>query len=69
MTSPLQRAPDDLGKCAEIVAGYAGKELEGVTQELRRIAGMLKPLRLGEFGVVNADGTITPTGRCRMKKR
>jgi hypothetical protein len=68
MQSPMQRVPADLAKCAEVVEGYSNEELKAVARTLGRIAGMLKPLPLGEFGVVQKDGTITPTNRVRMPR-
>ncbi len=66
MRSPLQNCVEELRVCAGIVGEYSGKELADVTRRLERVAEMLAPLGLGEFAVVNLDGSITPTGRERM---
>jgi hypothetical protein len=64
----MQRVPADLAKCAEVASRYSDEDLKAVAKTLGRIAGMLKPLPLGEFGLVQKDGTITPTNRVRMPR-
>jgi hypothetical protein len=75
--TPLQSLVPDLRADAEKLATWAATQnvpevrqtLTNYAENLARYAAMLAPLNLGEFSVVNPDGSRTPTNRVRMPKK
>jgi hypothetical protein len=70
MRTPLQSIANDLRTDAQTLAAWSGThDVAIVMGKLFRYADMLEPLGLGEFALVNKDGSRTPTNRVRMPKK